>query len=133
MEPALSELSNIVDRCDVGPFALGPNHQEWHRVKGLIQRINSDSDLDEQVLAFGLAMKSFPLFDLWLSGDLSEIPALLRHALMSRALYEFGSTACPEELENYWKTSSAKVQKCGPGTPHLKLRGLFTTCATKSL
>jgi hypothetical protein len=80
-------------------FAFSSDHISWARGLELIQEIRvADLDAAEQRIAFDICMSSFPVFSTFLDGNVSDLPPLLRYALISKALFGSGSTECPDDI-----------------------------------
>lgn len=101
MNPRLLELAVLVQGPSSRNVEMTWEHPDWERALELIQELRvSALDDKEQEFAFDVCMKSFAVFCSFLDGQVGDLPRLLRYCLISKSLYGWGSTLCPNDIED---------------------------------
>ncbi len=101
IKPAIIQFAILIK--EQGDRFYATSNSEKASVKNIVQQIVNAEDefnFEEIQTLFYFSMQNFSVFSALLTSDLSKIQPLLRFALMSRAIYNFGPAACPANIED---------------------------------
>jgi hypothetical protein len=101
VKPVIDEFANLIEEQAGRLFAISDS--EKASVKKIVQQLVNAEDeftFGEIEALFYFSMQNFSVFWALITTDLSKIEPLLRFALMSRAIYNFGPVACPANIED---------------------------------
>jgi hypothetical protein len=101
VKPVIEEFANLIEEQAGRLFAASDS--EKASVKKIVQQLVNAEDeftFGEIEALFYFSMQNFSVFWALITSDLSKIEPLLRFALMSRAIYNFGPVACPANIED---------------------------------
>lgn len=101
VKPIITQFAKLIKE-QANPF-FATSDSEKASVKKIVQQIVNAEDeftFGEIEALFYYSMQNFSVFWALITSDLSKIEPLLRFALMSRAIYNFGPVACPANIED---------------------------------
>jgi len=101
VKPVITQFANLIKEQADPFFATSDSEKAF--VKNIVQQIINIEDeftFEEIEALFYFSMQNFSVFWMLVTSDLSKIQPLLRFALMSRAIYNFGPVACPANIED---------------------------------
>jgi len=101
IKPVITQFANLIKE-QTDPF-FATSDSEKASVKKIVQQIVSaeaEFTFEEIEALFYFSMQNFSVFWALVTSDLSKIQPLLRFALMSRAIYNFGPVECPADIED---------------------------------
>lgn len=101
VKPVIAEFANLIKEQTDRLFAT--SNYEKASVKKIVQQLVNAEDeftFSEIEALFFFTMQNLSVFWALVTSDLSKIQPLLRFALMSRAIYNFGPVACPANIED---------------------------------
>ncbi len=101
VKPVITQFASLIKE-QANPF-FATTDSEKASVKKIVQQIlNAEKEFtfEEIEALFYFSMQNFSVFWALVTSDLSKIQPLLRFALMSRVIYNFGPVACPTNIED---------------------------------
>jgi hypothetical protein len=101
IKPVIIQFAILIK--ELGDRFYATSSSEKASVKNIVQQIVNAEDeftFEEIEALFYFSMQNFNVFWMLVTSDLSKIQPLLRFALMSRAIYNFGPAACPANIED---------------------------------